>query len=234
MPFTLAHPAIIMPLAKIRFLSLPALIIGSMSPDFQYLILLKCNGHFSHTLVGVFLFCFPIGLLLFLFWRHFAVYWKLEPMRKSCLGEHNILQVSASLLIGALSHVFWDAFTHNNGLFVVIFPALQREVCDFHRTPIYIYKLLQHGSTLVGLSVMIYYFVIKIKTLRAQLVLVLRKAAFVVLGLQLALFFGLLFVYIVKDNNIKVAHIIVKFLSAGFISLTITHFAIFFYRLKKA
>lgn len=42
MPFTLAHPAIILPVSR-RYFHFPALVLGSMSPDFSSLAFLCWN-----------------------------------------------------------------------------------------------------------------------------------------------------------------------------------------------
>src|SRR5262245_66554750 len=68
MPFTLAHPAAVIPLK--RYLPLSALVVGSLSPDLEYLVRLRAVSHLSHTLTGLFSFCLPVGLvLLWLFHR---------------------------------------------------------------------------------------------------------------------------------------------------------------------
>ncbi|WP_245636533.1 DUF4184 family protein [Eikenella longinqua] len=38
MPFTLAHPVAVLPLARCRRCHFPALVIGSLSPDFVYFL----------------------------------------------------------------------------------------------------------------------------------------------------------------------------------------------------
>ena len=65
MPFTLAHPAIVLPLAakKLR-MSATGLVIGSMVPDFEYFIRMRTESKYSHTLAGLFWFDLPLGLLL--------------------------------------------------------------------------------------------------------------------------------------------------------------------------
>nr|MBS9408177.1 DUF4184 family protein [Streptococcus oralis] len=45
-----------------------------------------------------------------------------------------------SALFGMLTHVVWDAFTHNTGYFVTKIPLLQR---GLHSIPVY--KYMQHG-----------------------------------------------------------------------------------------
>src|ERR1700712_1533317 len=66
MPFTLAHPAIVLPLRKLpkHWYSLTGLIIGSITPDFEYFIRMRVQSIYSHTLWGLFWFDIPLGLLL--------------------------------------------------------------------------------------------------------------------------------------------------------------------------
>ncbi|MHC0443524.1 DUF4184 family protein, partial [Flavobacterium sp. 3-210] len=48
--------------------SLTALIIGSLTPDFEYFLRMKVKSDYSHTLSGIFWFDLPLALLLtFLF-----------------------------------------------------------------------------------------------------------------------------------------------------------------------
>jgi hypothetical protein len=53
MPFTLVHPIVTIPIRKYGF-PLSALIIGSMTPDFNYFIFPKLSV--GHTLLGQFYF----------------------------------------------------------------------------------------------------------------------------------------------------------------------------------
>jgi len=56
MPFTLAHPAAIVPLYKIfkGRLSLTGLIIGSIVPDTEYAVNTVTRSVISHTTKGIF------------------------------------------------------------------------------------------------------------------------------------------------------------------------------------
>ncbi|HAT6805041.1 TPA: DUF4184 family protein [Citrobacter freundii] len=51
MPFTFTHPAVVIPIYHYvnRSLSLSALIIGSMAPDFVYFFLFSVTGALSHS-----------------------------------------------------------------------------------------------------------------------------------------------------------------------------------------
>jgi hypothetical protein len=165
MPFTFSHPAIILPLTYLprKWISLTGLIIGSLTPDFEYFLRMKIQSKYSHTIDGLFWFDLPLGLLLaFIF--HNVVRNKLFDnllhflkIRVSIFkifnwNEHfktNWFVVIVSTLIGAASHIFWDSFTHDHGYFVDVFSAL-RETIDIFGIHIPILKLLQHTSTIIG------------------------------------------------------------------------------------
>ena len=57
------------------------------------------------------------------------------------------------LFVLCINH--WDSFTHENGHFVSLFPALTKEVNSFG-VHIPFYKVLQHASSLTGVSVIIF------------------------------------------------------------------------------
>ena len=63
MPWTLSHPAIVLPLRRFspQPLDFAALVIGSMTPDIGYYIDRFDLSAFAHTLPGSFLACLPPG-----------------------------------------------------------------------------------------------------------------------------------------------------------------------------
>src|SRR5438876_728351 len=65
MPFPIAHPAAVLPLRRYctRWLSFPALVIGSVVPDVGYL-LGEDWINFSHQLSGSVPFDLPLGILI--------------------------------------------------------------------------------------------------------------------------------------------------------------------------
>ena len=70
MPFTFSHPAIILPFRylPVKWFSFTGLVIGSLTPDFEYFIRMKVQSIYSHTLLGIFWFDLPLAILLaFLF-----------------------------------------------------------------------------------------------------------------------------------------------------------------------
>ena len=56
-----------------------------------------------------------------------------------------------AVVVGAATHVAWDAFTHANTPVAEMFPALHAEVFRFHGRPIRMYFVLQCLSSLVGM-----------------------------------------------------------------------------------
>jgi len=65
MPFTFSHPALVLSLTgKSRPLSSNGLIIGSLTPDFEFFLRMSTHSHYSHTLSGLFWFDIPLGILL--------------------------------------------------------------------------------------------------------------------------------------------------------------------------
>ena len=165
MPFTFSHPAIILPFAKYsgKYISLTGLIIGSVTPDFEYFFRMKVQSNISHTISGLFYFDLPVGILLsFVFHMLIrnSLYNNLPKVFKSRLEvfksfkwnnyfKTHYFVVIFSLLIGAASHLFWDSFTHLHGYAIQNISSLQSSF-NIAGYEIAIYKLLQHLSSLVG------------------------------------------------------------------------------------
>lgn len=169
MPFTLAHPAAVVPLR--RYLPFSALVVGSLSPDFEYPLRLAAVSRFSHTLPGVLYFCVPVGLLvLWLFHRlikHPAMQLlpRFVPNRIEPQAWHfafqpldRLLLITIALTVGALTHVAWDSFTHEYGWVVERWPALQASVLTLAGHGLKLYKLLQYSSSVLGLLLLAYFF----------------------------------------------------------------------------
>jgi hypothetical protein len=168
MPFTLAHPAIVLPLVgRLRVpYATSALVIGAMAPDFEYFMRLRPSATISHTLAGLFFFCLPIGMLVLVVFHwmikrpaalllpdwlrcRIAAAMRSRPVRPSDVGLIGVL-----LVAGAATHLAWDSFTHSGGWAVQRWPALSAPVGTVLGLQIAVYKLLQHGSTLIGLVVL--------------------------------------------------------------------------------
>src|SRR5690348_1510941 len=66
MPWTLSHPAAVLPFRRFarRPLTFAALVIGSTTPDFGFYINRFDLSDFAHTFAGTFLLCLPCGLVV--------------------------------------------------------------------------------------------------------------------------------------------------------------------------
>ncbi len=172
MPFTLSHTVAVIPLYKYlgKMGVFSALIIGSMTPDVAYLVPFLLNQRMeSHSLIGVYLFAIPTGLMIY-FLFHFlmapVVVSILPKFVNKHLDEHlfvgKLPDISSfalvfSIVIGALTHVFWDFFTHNYGIpqYVTWTGTSLINIDGYDILP---YRVLQHMSSLFGLSLLIFWF----------------------------------------------------------------------------
>ena len=137
MPYPFAHPAAIVPLAGPmgRFAVPSALAIGSMVPDAWYFVPLLARED-SHSAGGLLWFCVPAGLLAYLAFHLLLkqpllallpdrLAAKLAQFASPRLPKAAWRAVALSLLVGACTHLAWDALAHTS-------------------------RVLQHGSTLLG------------------------------------------------------------------------------------
>lgn len=165
MPFTFSHPAIVLPLTFLprKWFSLTGLIIGSLTPDFEYFLRMKIESNYSHSISGLIWFDLPLGILLAFIFHNIvrnSLFDNLPKILSSRISKFKQLDwndyfkkswfvVIISVLIGASSHIFWDSFTHNHGYFVKTIPLLKEEVVLFSRQ-VPFFKILQHSSTFLG------------------------------------------------------------------------------------
>ena len=171
MPFTFAHPAIVIPCKKKapNYLDLSALVIGSMAPDFEYFLRFMPKGTIGHTLIGSICFDIPLVIILYLLWEYIIkrpfilsmphpIDKKLSFLineKKSFTLKKVIIFIYSSL-IGIYSHILWDGFTHKTGYFVMKLSLLSNKISILnYKVPVY--KFLQHGSTVIGSIYIIVY-----------------------------------------------------------------------------
>ncbi len=171
MPFTPAHPAIILPLIRSRYFSATGLIAGSMSPDFEYFFKMSVSSVHSHTVAGLLYFDLPVTILISLFFhlvvkknliynlplftqKKFQALLEMDFIKY--LKEHFWIFLMSALL-GAASHVFWDSFTHNNSFFVRTLPFYRGTHIPFDGVRYPLFYALQHISTWLGLTAVLIY-----------------------------------------------------------------------------
>ncbi|AKT52349.1 DUF4184 family protein [Arsenicicoccus sp. oral taxon 190] len=128
MPFTLAHPALILPLRRSP-LPFAGLVCGSLVPDVPLFLPGAVVGSrdaahaWTHTAVGLVAFCLPVGVLLTVLWSLLLA----EPLLDAApdLLRERLRTRSArhrsywwwllpSVAIGAVAHLGWDQITNDD------------------------------------------------------------------------------------------------------------------------
>lgn len=172
MPFTFSHPAVVLPATYLpkKYYSLSALIVGSMTPDFEYFIRMKDYSKYSHTVTGVFWFDLPLGLMLLFIYHNvvrdtlisylpFVLNVRLSPFQNFNWHKYffkNILVVLISLLVGIATHLLWDSFTHSGDYFAEVIPVLEQKTWLMDRA-VTNTNILQYACSVVGGIIMILY-----------------------------------------------------------------------------
>jgi hypothetical protein len=233
MPFTFSHPAIVLPLTFLpkKWFSLTGLVIGSLSPDFEYFLRMKVQSNYSHTIAGLFWFDLPLGLLLAFIFHNIVrnrLFENLPIILKSRLlvfksfdwNNHFIkhwLIVIVSLLVGTTSHIFWDSFTHEQGYFVKTIPVLANTInCFCNQLPMF--KLMQHSSTIIG-GIIIVAALLKLPKDSKMFGKISLKYWVISLGLT----FVIISLRLLNGLDCKsYGHLAVTAISAGLISLVLT------------
>lgn len=170
MPFTPSHALVALPF--IRTPLVPAAIaIGAMTPDLPlFLRGAGLNYSFTHTAANV-VWTALLAFVLFLVWRivlrpavpELVPAWVARRLPSGWdrtaiaaageavgVGERRAYPVllAVSLILGVISHILWDLFTHEGRTGVELFPVL-----DEMWGPLPGYKWMQHGSSVIGLAI---------------------------------------------------------------------------------
>lgn len=228
MPFTLAHPAAILPLRRVWRLRTVPLIIGALIPDLPYYVP-GSIGRFlpeTHNLEGSVTVCPALGYLALLF-----VFTLRAPLTALLSGRARWLCLTAlaplrqprewlyagvAILIGVWTHLLWDSFTHSDSWMVRRVAALSAPVTiGSYNGPLS--HVLQYVSSAFGLTVMaIWYFRLRVppaapappgavrSSVRPVLLLV-SAAAVLIGGVQALDYYGRLPV-IYRTLNIFLTH----------------------------
>lgn len=125
MPFTLAHPAVVLPL---RGLGVPmaALVAGAMAPDLPQMLGFSGPTEaraWSHSAKGVVTVDLAVGMVAVILW--YAVYrrplvdlapdpWRRRLPARVRLRPLAWLLCVPGVVLGAATHVVWDSFTHED------------------------------------------------------------------------------------------------------------------------
>ena len=171
MPFTVSHVAAVLPAHRAlrRWGLFSAAIVGSMVPDFGTLLSLHLPRSSTHSLMALVTFCLPVGLMAW-----WLVQLLVKPAwcevlpgnwRVRLRAEHPPARISdwrawaggaVAIVLGALTHLVWDSFTHEDGRGVRMLPFLDDTYGpDIVGHPLRLFRWLQHLSSVVGLIVVL-------------------------------------------------------------------------------
>ena len=119
----------------------------------------------SHSAVALLTFCLPVGLSTYWMfqlliktpmvevlpdgpyarWRPFALEANVRSLRQWFLA-------AAGILAGALTHLVWDAFTHDGGRGVRMFPVLDDSIIDIGTRHVPAIYVMQDLGSIFGLA----------------------------------------------------------------------------------
>ena len=173
MPFTASHIVAALPLNNrlgkySRYTALSPLIIGSMTPDIAYLTPFLVHQRVdSHSLIGIYLFCIPMGLTIYFLYHLLMAPVVVSFFPKKIQKHLNpdlfvgklpttpAQVILISLILGAVTHIIWDFFTHQSGLpqYSVWMDTPLMNIDGYNIMP---YRVLQHSSSVLGLGLLIY------------------------------------------------------------------------------
>jgi hypothetical protein len=142
-------------------------VIGTLAPDFEYLLRLAPRGRFGHTLIGSFVLTLPLALLVLWIFHAFvklptamllaeAIQRRLQDQLGVFPfdGAARFLRITASILLGIATHLLWDSFTHSTTWPYRHWSVLRQPFSVPMAGEIPVYKILQHGSTIIGLGIL--------------------------------------------------------------------------------
>ena len=164
MPFTVSHAAAVLPLHRFSKHTLPltALMVGSMSPDFGYIYSYEASRQLTHSFLGLFIFSLPAGMLVWLFYvamlekatiTLLSDRWHTRFAHTEAITPSLIARASLAILLGAVTHLLWDSFTHRGTFMTDIIPWLLGPTPGLTWLPIY--HLLHALSSMVGLAILV-------------------------------------------------------------------------------
>lgn len=170
MPFTPSHAVVALPFVRTPLVP-AAIAVGAMAPDLPLFLrgtpITYLGTHDLRWLPATVV----LALTLLLIWRcvlrpavrELSPRWLAERLPRAwddgaargwtetlTQSWRAILLLVASLAIGILSHIAWDAFTHEGRIGVVLLPALGEQW-----GPLLGFKWVQHGSSALGLLILV-------------------------------------------------------------------------------
>ena len=169
MPFTISHAAAVLPFSRLlaRWRLLSAVVIGAMAPDFGLFFPWRLQRVETHSAVALFTFCLPVGMATYWVFQYLVkapvlevlpdgayARWRPFSSHADIASIRQWILVAFGVVAGAVTHLMWDAFTHENARGVRLIPWLEEPI-DIGAHHIRAIWLVQDGSSLIGLGVVL-------------------------------------------------------------------------------
>jgi hypothetical protein len=170
MPFTISHAAVVLPFSRLlaRWRLLSAVVIGAMVPDFGLFFPWRVQRFETHSITALFTFCLPVGLACYWMFQYLIKTPVLEVLPDAAYARWRTYSSSADfqsirqwilaacgVFAGAVTHLVWDAFTHEKARGVLMIPWLEEPAVDIGSHHVIGVRLLQDVSSLLGLALVI-------------------------------------------------------------------------------
>ena len=135
--------------------------IGSMSPDYAYFLPGDLDRVETHSFAGLFYFCWPVSIALWLLFVRvleqptFALLpgnWRTRfPSSSRNITFRMLANASLAVILGAITHVVWDSFTHRGTVMVNAIPPLHAVAFYLDGWRIRWFLVLQLASSVAGI-----------------------------------------------------------------------------------
>ncbi|MBF7696522.1 DUF4184 family protein [Acinetobacter rathckeae] len=188
MPFTISHAVLAQPLARLSQGKLPiaALAVGCMAPDLIRFFV-ENDHNASHQWSAIIEPNLFIGLFFSALWYIFY-----RPMLYQIFALNDpidmptwrkkiffIVMTIVAIMIGTVTHLLWDGFTHADARTLVFYEQLSKNISVFGHL-ISIHMLLQLLSSAIPLPIIAYMIYRYVKQYRVS-VLFVKKSAVMIL-----------------------------------------------------
>jgi hypothetical protein len=212
-PFTPSHAIVALPFIRTP-IPAGAVAVGAMAPDLPLFFPWAASYGVTHGFPGLLLVSLPLAVLLYAVWRvairpavsalllpealRARMPWAWDRVGRPERPVRSAALVVAAALIGVVTHVFWDLFTHPDRLGSEWFPVLGEQWGPVDGT-----TWLQHGFSALGLAGLAVWAVVALRRAGVvhrtdpRSVAVVRVAAWVSAG---AMLLGSFVVHVARDG----------------------------------
>jgi len=139
-----------------------------MVPDFGLFFPWRIHRFETHSAPALITFCLPVGLATYWIFQYFIKTPVLQVLPEGAYARwhryaspadfSNLRQwvlAACGVLAGAVTHLVWDAFTHENARGIRMIPWLEEPSVDIGRHHIAVVHLMQDVSSLIGLVIVL-------------------------------------------------------------------------------